>query len=54
MNSSYPQGAQANCRLRLITASKDESLQMGNACDLIVQKLASNPLPQADLQILEE
>jgi hypothetical protein len=38
MNSSYPQGA----------------LQMGNACDLIVQKLASNPLPQADLQILEE
>ncbi len=29
-------------------------LQMGNACDLIVQKLASNPLPQADLQILEE
>jgi hypothetical protein len=29
-------------------------LQMGNAGDLIVQKPASNPLPQADPQILEE
>jgi hypothetical protein len=38
MNSSYQQGA----------------LQMGNAGDRILQKPASNPLPQADPQILEE
>jgi hypothetical protein len=29
-------------------------LQMGNAGDRILQKPASNPLPQADPQILEE